>query len=375
MPNSQIAKKKIVFLFSDTGGGHRSAAQAIIEVLHSDFPERFETEMVDFFTEYAPPPLNYAGPTYPAMSDMKLVWELGYKFLDNKRRMDTIYDLLWPYVRPRVQKMIKEHPCDLLVSVHSIVNQPVLRIKDKHTPFITVVVDLVSTPAFWYEKDSDLIITPTAPAYERGIRLGIPNEKLRLIGLPISTKFDEVRESKLEIRRRLGWHEHRPVVLLIGGGEGMGKIGKTAEAINSMQLPVSLVVVTGKNEALKTKLEKKKWQIPAHIFGFVHEIPEFMRAADILITKAGPTTLCEAFTMGLPVIISSYVPGQERGNVVYTIQNNAGVYAPTVERVISSIRYWLDNPHEMEKTAEYSRKLAHPQAAREIAKILANWLA
>jgi 1,2-diacylglycerol 3-beta-galactosyltransferase len=78
--------------------------------------------------------------------------------------------------------------------------------------------------------------------------------------------------------------------------------------------------------------------------------------------------------MGLPVIISSYVPGQERGNVVYTIQSNAGVYAPTVERVVASIRFWLDNPKEMDRIAGCSKKLAHPEAASDIAKILVNWI-
>ena len=54
-------KPHIVFLFSDTGGGHRSAAEAIIEALNLEFPEEFTYEMVDFFKEYSPPPLNLAG--------------------------------------------------------------------------------------------------------------------------------------------------------------------------------------------------------------------------------------------------------------------------------------------------------------------------
>jgi len=41
--------KKAVFLFSDTGGGHRSAAQAIIEALEQDHPGKVETSMVDRF--------------------------------------------------------------------------------------------------------------------------------------------------------------------------------------------------------------------------------------------------------------------------------------------------------------------------------------
>jgi 1,2-diacylglycerol 3-beta-galactosyltransferase len=65
MPKKTDRKPNILFLFADTGGGHRSAAEAIIEAINLEFPDQFTTEMVDFFKDYAPPPLNLAGPTYP----------------------------------------------------------------------------------------------------------------------------------------------------------------------------------------------------------------------------------------------------------------------------------------------------------------------
>ena len=45
------AKKRILFLFSDTGGGHRSATEAMIEALDLEFPGRFDSHKVDFFRE------------------------------------------------------------------------------------------------------------------------------------------------------------------------------------------------------------------------------------------------------------------------------------------------------------------------------------
>ena len=69
----------IVFLFSDTGGGHRSAAEAIIEAIDLEYPGQFECKMVDFFKEYSPPPFNLAGPMYPLMSRMEFMWEFTFK--------------------------------------------------------------------------------------------------------------------------------------------------------------------------------------------------------------------------------------------------------------------------------------------------------
>jgi 1,2-diacylglycerol 3-beta-galactosyltransferase len=73
-------KPHILFLFSDTGGGHRSAAQAIIEALNVYYPGQVTTEMLDFFVEYAPPPFDTAVDTYAPMAQVPDVWELGYRF-------------------------------------------------------------------------------------------------------------------------------------------------------------------------------------------------------------------------------------------------------------------------------------------------------
>ena len=63
-------KPRILFLFSDTGGGHRSAAEAIIEAIQLEFPDQIDLQMVDLFKEYAPPPLDLAPDIYPPLSRM-----------------------------------------------------------------------------------------------------------------------------------------------------------------------------------------------------------------------------------------------------------------------------------------------------------------
>ena len=101
-------KPSILFLFSDTGGGHRSAAEAIIEAIHLEFPGKFETRMVDIFRQYAPLPLNYAPDIYPHLSRYPRMWKLGYEVSDGTRRIRAFYDVMWPYLRSAVHQLLKK---------------------------------------------------------------------------------------------------------------------------------------------------------------------------------------------------------------------------------------------------------------------------
>src|SRR5512141_494588 len=117
----------IVFLFSDTGGGHRSAAQAIIEALELEYPNQTTHEMVDIFREYAPPPLHRAPDIYLPLSRHPRVFGAGFHISDVLVRTRLMYRLLWPYLRSGVTRLVVEHPADLLVSVHQLVNTPMAR--------------------------------------------------------------------------------------------------------------------------------------------------------------------------------------------------------------------------------------------------------
>src|SRR3972149_6559244 len=96
----------------------------------------------------------------------------------------------------------------------------------------------------------------------------------------------------------------RPVALLVGGGEGMGQLREIAAAISTARLPLQLAVIAGRNAALKKKLDETAWDIPVRVEGFVSNMPMWMRAADLVITKAGPTTIMEALAAGLPILLS-----------------------------------------------------------------------
>jgi len=375
MTHSEIKPPHVLFLFSNTGGGHRSAAEAIIEAINLDFPNQISTEMVDFFKEYALPPFNLASDLYPPMARVPDVWKFGYKLSDDPQRTRIFYNLIWPYIRRATYRLLNDHPYDLLVTVHPVPVYPVSRaMKSGIPPFFTVVTDMVSTHTWWFNQCSDLLFVPTEIARQRGLSYGLKPDQIRVVGLPVAQRFCMPLESGQSFRAQMGWPQDLPVILLIGGGDGMGPLAKTARAISDAHLDATLVVVTGRNHKLKAQLEAEDWSLSTFIYGFTHEIPNFMHSADILLTKAGPGTISEAFISGLPMILYSRMPGQEDGNVSYVVNQGAGVWAPEPNRIIEVLRDWLDHPDEREKIAANSRHLARPDASHLIAHAVADQL-
>ena len=365
----------ILFLFSDTGGGHRSASEAIIEALHLEYGDQYSTEMVDIFKDYAPSPLKMLPAMYPRIVKAPRVWELGYNLSDGPMRVSALSAGAWPYVRNAFRRLIDDHPSDIIVSVHSLANEPVLRaLGTNRPPFVTVVTDLVTTHASWYHRWVDLCLVPTEAARRRALKLGLKPEQVKVVGLPVAERFCHPPADVSTIRARLGWPHDRPMVVLVGGGEGMGPLRETALAISDANVPLSLAIITGRNKTLKSRLEATKFSMPNFIYGFVHEMPDFMAAADVLVTKAGPGTISEALNAGLPMILYSHLPGQESGNIPYVVTEGAGVWAPRPEKIVRVLKNWLDHPDQHKAAKAACHHMARPDAARQIAHLLVQTL-
>jgi len=116
------------------------------------------------------------------------------------------------------------------------------------------------------------------------------------------------------------------------------------------------------------------WNIPTHIYGFITDMPDFMRAADILVTKAGPGTISEALIANLPIILYHRIPGQEEGNVSYVINEGAGIWAPEIKDIINTLKDWLNNPQKRMLAVKNAKRLAKPNAARQIVQLIAGMI-
>ena len=370
--NLKQKSKRFLFLFSDTGGGHRSAAEAISEALQLEYPEvPLEIEMIDILREYGTLLFKYAPIQYPYIVKAPFVWEASYDILNKPWRVRTISDALWPALRRSLHNLLTDHPSDLIVSVHPLPNMAMLRAMGrKHRPYATVVTDMVSTHALWFEPKADFVIVPTLAAYEVGLELGMPAEKMEVIGMPVADRFCRPVGDRTANRAQLGWPEGKPTILIVGGGEGMGPLEAVVRRVSEARLNASLVVIAGKNVELREQLTQTSWNIPVKVYGYVKTMPEFMRAADILITKAGPGSISEGFIAGLPIILYHFLPGQEKGNVDYVVNNGAGVWAPDPDQIVGVLRTWLDDEEVMNRFAAGSSHLARPEATRQIARRL-----
>ena len=366
--------KKIVILFTDTGGGHRSAAEAIIEALEAQHGGEAEVKMVDGLKHYAPYPFNRFSAWYPPLSRRRRVWKALWRVTDGERRSRRIATLAWPYVRRAMRQMVAENPADVYVSVHWVFLGPVLRALGRpHPPVVNVVTDLISIHGAWCNPRVNLCIVPTERAKDRVVECGLSPEKVAVVGLPVAARFCLPAGDKAEARARVGWGQDLPALLLVGGGEGMGPLFEISQAISASGLRCELAVVAGRNRILQQELQSAVWNIPTHSYGFVRNMPDLMRAADILITKAGPGTICEAFNVGLPIILYDYLPGQETGNLHYVVDNGAGVWAPNPRAVVSALENWIGagaRPGALAEATANARKLARPDAARQIAELI-----
>ena len=373
--NNTHKKPHIVFYFSDTGGGHRSAAEAIIAALKIEYGDSFTVEMVDFFKQYAPPPFRQMPELYPEMVKAPRLWQASFHATDGRTQARLLTASFWPVARNAVRHLVRDHPADLIVTVHPIATTFALRALGRNRPpFFTVVTDMVTTHALWFDTRADRIFVPTELARQRALLYKVPAEKLEVVGLPVDARYCAANGNKRALRKKLGWPLDKPIALLVGGGDGMGPLGKTARAIDESGLDLGLAIVCGRNEKLKAYLESETWENQAFIYGFTHDLPDFMSAADFIVTKAGPGTIAEALNVNLPVILFAKLPGQEDGNVTFVESEGAGVWAPSSQLVVRALTRWICRPEERAAVIENARRIARPDSAQRIAQVVGETL-
>ncbi len=367
---------RILILMSDTGGGHRASAEAIAEAITHLYGDAITPRVVEAWRSHTSWPFNQIPDAYPwLVSDGLWLWKALWRTDGKRWPTQAITRIITPIVRGSAGRMFRTEAPDLVVAVHPIINQVCLRVLRStlrtDVPYATVVTDLVRAHPSWFCPQADYCMVPTEAARQRGLRYGMPPNRLEVVGQPVGLKFAAGVGEKLYLRGKLRLNLARPVVLIVGGGEGMGPVYEIARAVATGVPNAQLIIVAGRNTSLRQKLEATAWEIPARIHGFVTNMPELMGASDVLVTKAGPGTLSEAFIAGLPVIISSFIPGQEEGNVQYVLEHKAGAYAPNPGDIIHIIREWLRTENDsLRQMAENATALARPEATLTIARRL-----
>lgn len=377
-----VARKlRVLVLSSDTGGGHRASAHALQAALERLRPADVHVDVVDFWVQLAKGP----GKTFPQ----------GYAFLAKHPWMwKVVYDLTrFPPVRAfqeawfnafghrKVKDAFVKYAPDLIVSVHPLVNtlsMHVLNCIERESgvpkvPYVTVVTDLGGAHPTWFHKQVDMTYVPNDAVRSVADRCNIAPTRLRQYGLPVRSAFWSPPRDKVELRQELGLEADVPAFLLIGGGDGIGNLGKIAKAIADRAAKqfgshgAQLVVICGKNEGLRKSLSARNWRVPVKVLGYVNNMSEWMTACDVLCTKAGPGTIAEALIRGLPTLITGFLPGQEEDNVKYVTENGVGEFATRPSKIADIAARWIADPELRAAMSERARACGRPQASMEIA--------
>jgi 1,2-diacylglycerol 3-beta-galactosyltransferase len=373
--------RKIDFFYFDAGGGHRSAANALREVIERE-RRPWEIRLVNLQEMLEPLDL-FRKITGLRLEDvynlmLKKGWTLGSPQLT--RGMHLLIRL---YHRRQV-RLIEEHwrrgRPDLVVSLIPNFNRAIfdsLRNVSPETPMVTVLTDLADfTPHFWLEPQDQYVICGSAKAVEQASSMGLRPEKIfRTSGMILHPRFYEpATADRAAGRRRLGLAPDLPTGLVLFGGQGSGVIAEVAKKLDASGLAMQLILVCGRNEKLTARLRATRWRIPVRIEGFTAEVPHLMHLADFLIGKPGPGSISEALAIKLPVIVVSnaWTLPQERYNPEWIRENGVGQVVRNFRRIDRVVREFLV-PARFERYRANAARIEN-RAVFEIPEILAGIL-
>jgi 1,2-diacylglycerol 3-beta-galactosyltransferase len=377
----------LLFLIGDTGGGHRSAAAAVAQALEHTLPGRFVPVIWDPLRGPDVPRLIrwLAGLYGPVIRLAPWLWWLCWRASDSPRVLSVAQRTLLTPVYGSVARAAQSCQPALIVAFHPLTADPAVRARDAagsprlvaRSPVITVITDLITAHLSWRDADVDRVVVPSAEVAARCAADGIGDDRFVPLGLPVAAEFCEPPLGDAErsaLKRDLGITTEF-LVVLTGGGEGTGGLRRRAAAILAATDDVSVAVICGRNRALRrrvTRLATRRGDGRLTVHGFVGNMADWLRCADVVVGKAGPGTIAEATCCGAPLVLTSYVPGQERGNAEFVTGAGAGLYAPRPRQLAAEIGRLRRDPAALAAMRAASVRAGRPRAAADIARFLAN---
>ncbi|KAA8500037.1 Monogalactosyldiacylglycerol synthase 1, chloroplastic [Porphyridium purpureum] len=373
-------KKRVLILMSDTGGGHRASAQALEAAFRQLFGAEYEVTISDMFVEIAGRPFHKFPQQYSYAANHPWFWKAVYYYAGFPGTRQITENISYWLMQKKLRDALLEMKPDLVVSVHPLCQELPLRALKKLkrrdvTRFVTVVTDLGGGHPTWFHKGVDACFVPSNEVYKLAKRAGLKDDQIVKSGLPIRQSFwRAASKSKSRLRRELGLKPDVPAALVIGGGDGVGGLRNVAVSMAETlgqecgSRGGQLVIVCGRNEALRKNLQSLSWPVHVVVKGFVSNMSDYMAACDTIVTKAGPGTIAEAVIRKLPIIVSGYLPGQEYGNVRFVVDNHVGVYEPDPHAIARVVVDWFGHPQKLKQLSDRAAVVARPEATLDIAR-------
>ena len=194
------------------------------------------------------------------------LWGLIYHASNTAPTWATLRTVYGPQVRRVVARKMAETDPDVVLSVHPLLTSPAwsaIRRSGRPRGLMTVITDLVEFHRAWAFARADLLVVPTRRAWQEVLAYGVPEERLRLLGLPVDLRFRPAAPGEREaLRRRWGLAEGRRTVLVMGGGEGSGNLLEQVSALACQPHEWQVIAVCGRNEQLRRRLSRTRFETP-----------------------------------------------------------------------------------------------------------------
>jgi processive 1,2-diacylglycerol beta-glucosyltransferase len=188
-------------------------------------------------------------------------------------------------------------------------------------------------------------------------------------GIPVMPDFDPARgASPEEARRELAPDAEGPIVLLMGGGSGIGSLALQAEALLELSAKPVVVALAGRSAPALAQLQALAEKSSGRLIpmGFTDKVPALMRAADLAVTKPGGLSTSECLALGLPMILSAPIPGQEERNADYLLEEGAALKAIDGLALRLRATALLGDRSRLARMAAMASGIARPYAARDV---------
>jgi len=372
---------KILIISSDTGGGHRSAAAAIV----AGVQKFLESE-------------SYAVRVVRAVEEShhltaRLV-RLYNWILTNRQHWMKYFYWLVNHVRPETREFFHkrcigfcaelfERWCPhIVVSVHPLTQHifgrvlKELKLSDR-IPLVSVVTD--PCYGFWKGWACDavtLYLVASDEARRQLIDYGVAPEKIKISGMPVHPKFSFPGEEAAQAARRaLGLDPEKFTVFVNAGWAGGGNIPQIFRELIRGELDVQAIFLAGKNEDLRAAAESMASEapFPIKVIGYSDEIEKLMNAANVMISKLGGLTTFEAFACRVPIIadlITEPMP-QEAGAANLIENRGAGVLLKRSADVVPVVRRMMEDQIHYSNMRAATVGLAAPNSTRQIVEEIA----
>lgn len=341
-----------LILSCGTGGGHDSAAKAIMEEMCI---RGHTATMLNPYTLCSEELAQKVNNTYVTMVQNRphlfgALYSAGqiYRKLPGKSPVYYINRRMIPIMK----NYLSNHSYDVIIITHLYAAEIITNLKDSNIQIpktIYVSTDYVCIP-FTEETSCDAYIIPANDLVPDYVGLGIPKEKLYPFGIPTNRSFSKV-ESKEDARRRLNLDMHKKYILVAGGSMGGGSIRKTIDVLVdnvSSQQDVALIIVCGNNKKLYADVGSKQSESIV-LLGYTDDMAGYLRASDVFITKPGGLSSTEAAVCGIPILHTAGIPGCETYNREYFHAHGMSVMCNNPKEIMQKAAELVFNE---EKSAE-----------------------